>query len=243
MKSIKKTFSVVLCLVTASAMLAACSNGGNDDAVTNSSTDAKKEQTTAFDQPSAEADTLQSVTEEQTETTESQKDEEGIIPLFPAEINGQVHTLTPEELLVNSKYISLFKAYDSGKTIDTVTAELGDTKIPLFTTEFLDRSFEISAQEQNGKSITLTALYFEGAIKGLQDDENLVIAGFRSETENGEKANILGFLPLYYNQTKKCLFGYGKKAGQYILCEMYYSGTEEIGFSRQAAEDASIYGF
>jgi len=242
-KRIKKALSVLLCLVTVSAMLAACSNGGTDNVGENTSPSTKEEQTTAINQPTSEADTTQSITEEQAGTTEPQKEEESIIPLFPAEIYDQVHTLSPEELLVNSNYISLFKAYDSGKTIDTVTYELGDTKIPLFTTEFIDRTFEINAQEQDGKSITLTALYFDGAIKGLQDDEDLVIAGFRGMTDNGEEVHIYSFLPLYYNQTKKCFFGYGRREGQYILCEVFFSGTEELNFVRQAVEDASIYGF
>ncbi len=101
----------------------------------------------------------------------------------------------------------------------------------------------MNSQEQNGTSITITGLYFDGAIKGLQDDENLVIAGFRGITENGEEVDVFDFLLLYYNQTKKCFFGYGRREARYILCELFFFGTDEKRFTRKAVEDASIYGF
>ena len=235
MKKMKKLLATLVCFVMVIATLSACTaNTGNTD---NKPSEATPKPTEEVTQPTTEVTQTPDVTEEPTVTTDPQQTEGDIIPLFPAASNDQVHQLTAEELQQASNFITLFNAVDTGKVYGTSSDD--NRAAPLYTTEFMNRSFEIGYQQPNGSTVSVT-FYFPGPIPGVGSEDSYVYDTIYYEIEGGESGTLVLIMPLYYNQSRQCLVAYRKKAGVYSLCEIYFHGT---AFSSQIVEDTSIYGF
>ena len=226
----KKGLATLLCLVMTFGILSGCSKANTNNKPNEDSADSSIEEST-------EESTTEAPTEEPTVTAEPQPDENAIIPLFPAGSSDQVHQLSPEELQQGSNFISLFNASDTGRTYGDV--QEGTYAATLYTTELMNRSFEIGYQQPNGTSITVT-MFFVGPIQGGDGAESHVFDCIYYEIEGGESGTFVRFMPLYYNQTKQCLVGYQRQEGVYSLYEIYWDGT---WFSSQPVTDMSLYGF
>lgn len=235
MKKMMKIAAASLCLALAITTFSACSSNGNTG--NNTTPKPTDEPTTTVEQPTTEVTQTPDVTEEPTVTTDPQQTEGDIIPLFPAASNDQVHQLTAEELQQASNFITLFNAVDTGKVYGTSSDD--NRAAPLYTTEFMNRSFEIGYQQPNGSTVSVT-FYFPGPIPGVGSEDSYVYDTIYYEIEGGESGTLVLIMPLYYNQSRQCLVAYRKKAGVYSLCEIYFDGT---AFSSQIVEDTSIYGF
>ena len=237
MRKMKKLFAVVLSLVIATAMLSACTNGSNGNTGNNTTQKPTDEPTTTVEQPTTEVTQTPDVTEEPTVTTEPQQTEGEIIPLFPDSSSDQIHQLGPLEFAQYSNFISLFNAYDSGKVYGTSSDD--NVAAPLYTTDYVNRSFELGYPQSNGTAITVT-LYYVGPVPGMGLEDSHVFSNVYYEIEGGETGTLVNFEPLYYNSTKQCLIAYMRKAGEWSLYEIYWDGSY---FTTQPIEDLSLYGF
>lgn len=228
----KKGLATLLCLVMTFGILSGCSKANTNSKPNEDPVDSSIEESTT-EAPTEEP------TEQPTEsvTTEPQQTEGEIIPLFPASSSDQVHQLSPEELQQGSNFISLFNASDTGRTYGDV--QEGTYAATLYTTELMNRSFEIGYPQPNGTSITVT-MFFVGPIQGGDGAESHVFDCIYYEIEGGESGTFVRFMPLYYNPTKQCLVGYQRQEGVYSLYEIYWDGT---WFSTQPVTDMSLYGF
>ena len=219
----KKVFAAVL----AASMLMMTACGSTQETIVDGGSDKE-----------TDSEVTSEVTEGDAEGYDSADPQEDvIIPLFPSESDGQIHSLSPEELQQGSNVISLFKAYDTHTPFGDV--DEGMYAAYLYTTEYLNRSFEIGYQDQKETGVTVT-IFFIGPIEGTESEENHVFDCLYYEIEGGESGTFVRFMPLYYNQTKQCLVGYQRQEGEYSLYEIYWDGT---WFSSQPVTDMSIYGF
>ncbi len=227
-----KIAAILLCLGVAISTLCACSStgdGGDQPA---------EETTTKQTEAVTEAPTTEEISESETTTTaEPQQTEGEIIPLFPASSSDQIHQLGPLEFAQYSNFISLVNAYDSGKVYGTAADD--NVAAPLYTTDYVNRSFELGYPQSNGTAITVT-LYYVGPVPGMGLEDSHVFSNVYYEIEGGETGTLVNFEPLYYNSTKQCLIAYMRKAGEWSLYEIYWDGSY---FTTQPIEDLSLYGF
>lgn len=221
----KKVFAAVLAI--SMLMMTACGSTQETTISSNSEEETTAEMTTEATAPETE----------ESETTEPQQTEGEIIPLFPASSSDQIHQLGPLEFAQYSNFISLFNAYDSGKVYGTAADD--NVAAPLYTTDYVNRSFELGYPQSNGTAITVT-LYYVGPVPGMGLEDSHAFSNVYYEIEGGETGTLVNFEPLYYNSTKQCLIAYMRKAGEWSLYEIYWDGSY---FTTQPIEDLSLYGF
>ena len=232
----KKGLATLLCLVMTFGILSGCSKANTNSKPNEDPVDSSIEESTT-EAPTEEPTT--EPTEQPTEsvTTEPQQTEGEIIPLFPDSSSDQIHQLGPLEFAQYSNFISLFNAYDSGKVYGTSSDD--NVAAPLYTTDYVNRSFELGYPQSNGTAITVT-LYYVGPVPGMGLEDSHVFSNVYYEIEGGETGTLVNFEPLYYNSTKQCLIAYMRKAGEWSLYEIYWDGSY---FTTQPIEDLSLYGF
>lgn len=235
----KKIFAAVLSLVTAAVMLTACGSEDSSKDNTGSKKEADTTTTTTAQQNSDVSSDAPTSSEEPTTSSEPDASDEEIIPLFSSDVSEQIHKLTPEEIIKAATFDQIFKPTDTGKVLNVT--DTGDPEIFLYTTEYLNRSFVLGSPASQSSATTCTVtFYIMKQNEKLLNVPNEAYSTYYYEIEGGAADRLYLFIPLYYNQTKQCLFGYRRKAGTWSLFELYWDGSY---FTSQDVEDPSVYGF
>ena len=173
-------------------------------------------------------------------TTESTTGEpDVIIPLYASSKESEIRNVTPIDLYNYDTFVEYFnpvtptgRTLDKGQSIDAIGAGSTFTLNGHPTMDDPDKSYSVD-------------IYFYRK----NTDSNEVV--FYCECEGFPSSNNDLFMPLWYNQTKKCLVGYYKNydndANDYTSCdlmEMYYCGRNSLGPASSPYEgDPSNYGF
>lgn len=230
MKKMKKIIATLVCLVMAIATLSACTaTTGNGN--TKPTEDPKPTTVEPTQDPTTEPTT--EPTQEPTEsvTTEPSTPEgDVIIELF--EPVGTIQSADPDAL--KSNFDTFFGRFELGPA--DIVAD-GHT---LFQLTLKGHNFDICTQ--SGEVYNIDIYFFA--------DEFYNTTQIYLYINGGEGVMNVPFIPLFYNQTKKCFVGYtysdGEEAGSYIaytgLYEMYYA-PEANAWIRESVSDPSIYGF
>ena len=222
MKNMKKIAATILCLGVAISTLCACSSTGNGG-----------------DQPVEEATTKQTeaVTEAPTteETTESETTEpdvsEGdvIIKLF--EPVGNIQDVNPDYL--KSNFDTFYGMYELGP------ADIEEDEHKLFQLTFKGHNFDVCTQ--SGEIYNIDFYFY------ANEYYNTTQIYFYIDGE-GSEMNV-DFIPLFYNQTKKCFVGYIYSIGEDDSFNAY-TGLYEMRYEPklntwipESVSDPSIYGF
>lgn len=224
MKKMKKIAATLLCLGVAISILCSCSstsNGGEQPV---------EEPTTK--QTEAVTETTETTTElTESETTESETQEgDVIIELF--EPVGNIRTEDPTYFMSN--FDTFFGSYELGP------ADIEADGHKLFQLTFKGHNFDVSTR--TGEIYNVDIYFYPNEYYNTTQIY-LYING------EGRPLNTF-FIPLFYNQTKKCFVGYafdeGSEAGTFTvrdgLCEMYYYPSAD-GWVFDPVTDLSIYGF
>jgi hypothetical protein len=224
MKKMKKIAATLLCLGVAISILCACSstsNGGEQPV---------EEPTTK--QTEAVTETTETTTElTESETTESETQEgDVIIELF--EPVGNIRTEDPTYFMSN--FDTFFGSYELSP------ADIVEDGHTLFQLTFKGHNFDVSTR--TGEIYNVDIYFYANEIYN-NTQIYLYING------EGRPLNVY-FIPLFYNQTKKCFVGYAfdeaGEAGTFTvrdgLCEMYYYPSAD-GWVFDPVTDLSIYGF
>lgn len=224
MKKMKKIAATLLCLGVAISTLCACSstnNGGEQPA--EETTTKQTEAVTEATEPTAE------LTESETTEPETQEGDV-IIELF--EPVGKIQDVDPNAL--KSNFDAYFGYFELGPA--DIVAD-GHT---LFQLTFKGHNFDVCTQ--SGEVYNIDIYFYANEIYNSTQIYIYI---------NGEGADMgIDFIPLFYNQTKKCFVGYtysdGEEAGTFTaytgLYEMYYV-PEVNDWVRESVSDPSIYGF
>jgi hypothetical protein len=226
MKKMKKIIATLVCLVMAIATLSACTaTTGNGN--TKPTEDPKPTTVEPTQEPTTEP------TQEPTEsvTTEPSTPEgDVIIELF--EPVGNIRTEDPTYFMSN--FDTFFGSYELSP------ADIVEDGHTLFQLTFKGHNFDVSTR--TGEIYNVDIYFYANEIYN-NTQIYLYING------EGRPLNVY-FIPLFYNQTKKCFVGYAfdeaGEAGTFTvrdgLCEMYYYPSAD-GWVFDPVTDLSIYGF
>lgn len=227
---IKKLIVAILGLSMIVTSFSACTSTGNNKPTTEPTekpTEVVTIEPTVTEEPTTEP------TQEPTEsvTTEPSAPEgDVIIELF--EPVGTIQSADPDAL--KSNFDTFFGRFELGPA--DIVAD-GHT---LFQLTLKGHNFDVCTQ--SGEVYNIDIYFFA--------DEFYNTTQIYLYINGGEGVMNVPFIPLFYNQTKKCFVGYtysdGEEAGSYIaytgLYEMYYA-PEANAWIRESVSDPSIYGF
>ena len=221
MKKLNKIAAMILCLGVAISTLCACSstgNGGDQPA---------EETTTKQTEAVTEAPTTEEISESETTTTVEPTDTQSgdvIIPLYDYIYAEQIRQMSPES--VASDFYNTIAPY---MVLGTVTEDSNMTVYRLTIDGVPQTSFTLG---NTGNNATEVEVYLCISTAGVST------TSFNTSTGNSS----IDFIPLFYNQTKKCLVGYsGYNSGNPAFSEAYWDDV--LRTSITVPVDSSLYGF
>lgn len=221
MKKMKKIAATLLCLGVAISTLCACSstsNGGEQPV---------EETTTKQTEAVTEAPTTEEISESETTTTVEPTDTQSgdvIIPLYDYIYADEIRQMSPES--VASDFYNTIAPY---MVLGTVTEDSNMTVYRLTIDGVPQTSFTLG---NTGNNATEVEVYLCISTAGVST------TSFNTSTGNSS----IDFIPLFYNQTKKCLVGYsGYNSGNPGFSEAYWDDV--LRTSITVPVDSSLYGF
>ncbi len=224
MKKMKKIIATLVCLVVAIATLSGCTgNTGNNNKPTTEPTEKPTEvvttEPTVTEEPTTET-TTEPTTVEPTDTQSG----DVIIPLYDYIYADEIRQMSPES--VASDFYNTIAPY---MVLGTVTEDSNMT-VYRFTIDGVPQtSFTLG---NTGNNATEVEVYLCISTAGVST------TSFNTSTGNSS----IDFIPLFYNQTKKCLVGYsGYNSGNPAFSEAYWDDV--LRTSITVPVDSSLYGF
>jgi len=221
MKKMKKIAATLLCLGVAISTLCACSstsNGGEQPV---------EETTTKQTEAVTEAPTTEEISESETTTTVEPTDTQSgdvIISLYDYIYADEIRQMSPES--VASDFYNTIAPY---MVLGTVTEDSNMTVYRLTIDGVPQTSFTLG---NTGNNATEVEVYLCISTAGVST------TSFNTSTGNSS----IDFIPLFYNQTKKCLVGYsGYNSGNPAFSEAYWDDV--LRTSITVPVDSSLYGF
>ena len=216
-----KIAAILLCLGVAISTLCACSSTGNG-------VDQPAEETTTKQTEAVtEAPTTEEISESETTTTVEPTDtqtDDAIIPLYDYIYADQIRQMSPES--VASDFYNTIAPY---MVLGTVTEDSNMTVYRLTIDGVPQTSFTLG---NTGNNATEVEVYLCISTAGVST------TSFNTSTGNSS----IDFIPLFYNQTKKCLVGYsGYNSGNPAFSEAYWDDV--LRTSITVPVDSSLYGF
>ena len=217
MKKMKKIVATILCLGVAISTLCSCSSTGNDG-------EQPAEETTTKQTEATETTTEETTTTVE-ETTEAQAGDV-IIYLFDYIWANDIKNMPPEN--VASDFYNTIAPYMPLSTV-TEDADANMTVYRLTIDGVPQASFILG---NGGDSSTEVEVYLCISTAGAST------TSFNTSTGNSS----IDFIPLFYNQTKKCLVGYsGYNSSNPGFSEAYWDDV--LRTSITVPVDPSLYGF
>ena len=215
-----KIAAILLCLGVAISTLCACSSTGNggDQPV--------EEATTKQTEAVTEAPTTEETTEETTTTSEPTDTQDIIIPLCDYYIyTNEIKQLSPES--VASDFYNSMAPYMLLSTV-TEDANANMTVYRLVVDGVPQASFTLG---NTGNDSTEVEVYLCISTEGVST------TSFNTSTDNSS----IDFIPLFYNETKKCLVGYsGYNSSNPGFSEAYWDNVLRTTIT--VPVDPSLYG-
>ena len=215
-----KIAAILLCLGVAISTLCACSstgNGGDQPA---------EETTTKQTEAVTEAPTTEEISESETTTTVEPTDTQSgdvIIPLYDYIYADQIRQMSPES--VASDFYNTIAPY---MVLGTVTEDSNMTVYRLTIDGVPQTSFTLG---NTGNNATEVEVYLCISTAGVST------TSFNTSTDNSS----IDFIPLFYNETKKCLVGYsGYNSSNPGFSEAYWDNVLRTTIT--VPVDPSLYG-
>lgn len=221
----KKRIATIVCLTLTITMLSACTNGntGSDSKSTEDPKPTEEVKPTEVEEPT--------VTEETTPTEDPVPAKDEVVEFFWDE---EIKEVDPEKLYSVGNYMR----YVDMRETDECEFNLSDYQMH----ELADygHSFEWSTEDS---SMTIEIEMYLFFIPLSDTEEQLGVMLVRP----GKAHLVLPFVPLMYNETKKCLVGYYSNGeGGYSLAEYYYDYVQDfeddVTLNRKDV-NPEVYGF